>query len=137
MVGNFGGDTFFDYTAHGDAINTAARLEAANKALGTRICVSGDTVLQIPVFRGRHLGHLLLKGKSKPVEAFEPAVQGAAPDQWVTYERAYGALARGDADVLDEFRALASANPDDGVVALHLARLQDGATGTVIDLRSS
>ncbi len=40
LVGNFGGSRFFDYTAYGDTINTAARLEAANKFLGTRICVS-------------------------------------------------------------------------------------------------
>src|SRR5665213_3557462 len=38
LVGNFGGSRFFDYTAYGDTINTAARLEAANKFLGTRIC---------------------------------------------------------------------------------------------------
>ena len=44
VVGNFGGRRRFDYTAHGDAINTAARLEAANKMLGTRICVARATV---------------------------------------------------------------------------------------------
>ena len=41
LVGNFGGGRFFDYTAYGDAINIAARLQAANKFLGTRVCVSG------------------------------------------------------------------------------------------------
>ena len=40
IVGNFGGGRFFDYTAYGDTINIAARLEAANKQLGTHICVS-------------------------------------------------------------------------------------------------
>src|SRR5947207_2511166 len=40
LVGNFGGRRFFDYTAYGDTINTAASLEAADKHLGTRICVS-------------------------------------------------------------------------------------------------
>jgi adenylate cyclase len=39
IVGNFGGKRRFDYTAHGDAINTAARLEAINQRLGTTICV--------------------------------------------------------------------------------------------------
>ncbi len=34
LVGNFGGERFFDYAAYGDTINTAARLEAANKQLG-------------------------------------------------------------------------------------------------------
>ncbi len=40
IVGNFGGGRLFDYTAYGDTINAAARLEAANKTFGTRICVS-------------------------------------------------------------------------------------------------
>src|SRR5688572_23294730 len=40
IVGNFGGSRFFEYTAYGDTINTAARLESANKQLGTFVCVS-------------------------------------------------------------------------------------------------
>jgi class 3 adenylate cyclase len=36
LVGNFGGSRSFAYTAFGDTINTTARLEAANKFLGTR-----------------------------------------------------------------------------------------------------
>jgi adenylate cyclase len=41
IVGNFGGGRrFFDYTAYCDTINVSARLEGANKQLGTRICVS-------------------------------------------------------------------------------------------------
>ena len=42
-VGNFGGEVMFDYTAHGDAINTAARLESAAQPGG--ICVT-ETVHQ-------------------------------------------------------------------------------------------
>ena len=45
IVGNFGGGRFFDYTAYGDTINIAARLEAANKQLGTPICVSSDVAI--------------------------------------------------------------------------------------------
>src|SRR6202166_2981230 len=37
LVGNFGGSHFFHYTAYGHTINTAARLEGANKSLSTRI----------------------------------------------------------------------------------------------------
>jgi adenylate cyclase len=35
LVGDFGGGRHFDYTAYGETINIAARLEAANKVLGT------------------------------------------------------------------------------------------------------
>ena len=48
IVGNFGGGRFFDYTAYGDTINVAARLETANKQLGTRVCVSADLAAKVP-----------------------------------------------------------------------------------------
>jgi adenylate cyclase len=55
-VGNFGGTRFFDYTAYGDTINIAARLEVASKQLGTRICVSERVARQVGNFRGRPVG---------------------------------------------------------------------------------
>ena len=65
LVGNFGGGRFFDYTAYGDTINIAARLEAANKQFGTRICVSGSVVERIAGFRGRPVGNVLLRGPQR------------------------------------------------------------------------
>ena len=50
VVGNFGGSRMFDYTAYGDAVNTAARLESINKQLGTNICVSSKTIEQCKIF---------------------------------------------------------------------------------------
>src|SRR6478736_7666968 len=47
IVGNFGGGRFFDYTAYGDTINVTARLETANKELGTRICVSASLAKEV------------------------------------------------------------------------------------------
>ncbi len=72
IVGNFGGGRFFDYTAYGDTINVAARLEAANKQLGTRICVSAVLADKAEDFRGRPVGDLVLRGRTEALRAFEP-----------------------------------------------------------------
>ena len=76
IVGNFGGSRFFEYTAYGDTINVAARLESANKQLGTSICVSGDVAARAEGFVGRPIGDLLLKGRSEPIRALEPLTPG-------------------------------------------------------------
>jgi len=134
MIGNFGGDTLFDYTAHGEAINIAARLEAANKAIGTRICVSGETVSRIRDFHGRPVGALMLRGKTDAVEVFEPL---PADDRSAleAYSGAYQRLAAGEPGAVEAFEALAEVAPDDPVVVLHLGRLKAGETGTTLDLR--
>ncbi len=77
LVGNFGGSRFFDYTAYGDTINTAARLEAANKFLGTRICVSAAVADATENFRGRPVGDIVLRGRSEPLRAYEPLPPGS------------------------------------------------------------
>ena len=78
LVGNFGGSRFFDYTAYGDTINTAARLEAANKFLGTRICVSAAVADGTEKFQGRPVGDLMLRGRSEPLRAYEPLAAAAS-----------------------------------------------------------
>ena len=78
IVGNFGGGRFFDYTAYGDTINIAARLEAANKQLGTRICVSASAGEQ-----GRRISAAgrsatsCCAARTEPLRAFEPLTRGA------------------------------------------------------------
>jgi class 3 adenylate cyclase len=59
-------------SAYGNTINVAARLEGANKQLGTRICVSADIAAKAGNFRGRPIGELVLRGKSEVLRAFEP-----------------------------------------------------------------
>lgn len=78
LVGDFGGGRHFDYTAYGDAINVAQRLEGANKGLGTRILASAALVERIPGFQGRAVGRLVLRGRAEPVAAFEPRLAAGA-----------------------------------------------------------
>lgn len=133
IIGNFGGDTVFDYTAHGDAINTAARMESVNKHLGTRVCISAFTVAGCPDFIGRPVGTLVLKGKTKGIEAFEPLTETEAGSSAVAaYRAAFDLLERRDPGADRAFAALAASYPDDPLAALHLKRLQRGETGTTI-----
>ncbi|MBK8907488.1 MAG: response regulator [Rhodospirillales bacterium] len=134
-VGNFGGDAFFHYTAHGDAINTAARLENANKRLGTRVCVSADTVAAIPGFAGRPIGTLVLKGKDTVIKAFEPVCGDAmASDAAAAYLAAFAQLEAGDAGAMQSFAALVGRDGQDPLARFHLKRLLAGDTGTRIVL---
>jgi class 3 adenylate cyclase len=135
IVGNFGGENYFHYTAHGDAVNTAARLETANKAFGTRMCVSADTVQNIPDFVGRPIGSLTLKGKVKEIFAFEPVDQDqAGSGRLLEYLDAFGKLKDGDPGCLRAFASYVSKYDDDTLANFHLQRLLAGQISINISL---
>jgi class 3 adenylate cyclase len=135
LVGNFGGSRFFDYTAYGDTINTAARLEAANKFLGTRICVSATIANAVENFRGRPVGDLVLRGRSEPLRAYEPlsaATFGAPATS--QYGEAFAKLEAGDGSAMPAFAALVGSHAEDPLANFHLKRLLNGAKGVRMQL---
>ena len=133
VVGNFGGEAFFDYTAHGDVINTAARLESANKHLGTSICASAETKSYCPEIPFRPIGHVVLKGKTESIAAFEPSLhQGLGYCQYSDYLDAYQLMDTQDSTAEGAFNLLALRFPDDPLVQLHSQRLASGDTGSLI-----
>ena len=84
VVGDAGCDDASDYTVLGDTVNVGARLESANKVMGTSILMTertkqlvGERFLQRPV------GNLQLVGKSEGVMVFEPLAlaEKATPEQ--------------------------------------------------------
>jgi adenylate cyclase len=119
IVGNFGGEQLFDYTAYGDTINAAARLEAANKVFGARICVSAAAVARTKGFVGRPIGDLALRGRSELLRAYEP-LRDPPPDP---------------DDCAAAFAALVGARPHDPLAQYHLRRLLNGGSGIRLDLR--
>jgi len=73
VIGTVGARARKTFTAIGEAVNLAARLEALNKPLGTRILLDEATAERLPAeLPVRDLGEHAIKGFSRPVRVFTP-----------------------------------------------------------------
>jgi adenylate cyclase len=130
VIGNFGGATRIQYTALGDSMNTAARLEAANKALDSAVMASREFAEASGLGWWRAMGRVVLRGRARPVDLFEPAP--GFPDQDRASLAEASALAASDpAAALRLVEAVAARHPDDtalGNLARRMAALDEGGT---------
>lgn len=127
IVGNIGSELFFDYTAIGDSVNTASRLEGANKAFGTRLLVSETVYAELPEKLRRELvfvGRIALQGKSSPLAVYARGERerSEADDR---LEAALSLLDERNASAAGEvFDALLAEEPGYGPAAFHAAQLR-------------
>jgi adenylate cyclase len=69
-VGNMGSSQRFDYSAIGDEVNIASRLEGASKMFGVDIVASASTREEAPQFAWLEIDQVLLKNKTRPISAY-------------------------------------------------------------------
>ena len=128
VVCNFGGEGRIQYTALGDGMNTASRLESANKLLHSTILVSGEVKAETGLDIFRPLGRVVLSGRATPVEIWEPvphmpeAERRRLAELWLAFDA-------GDADALEALEALAAEREEDAALADFVYRLRQAGPG--------
>jgi adenylate cyclase len=129
VVGNMGSRNHLAYTAVGDAVNVAARLEGLSKEYGARIVIgestriaAGDSLVY------RDLDLVAVKGRDEPLGVYEVVGHAGAlaPELVRRLARYHEAIARYRDRRWDEaaarLDALAAEAPDDGPIALYRRR---------------
>jgi adenylate cyclase len=124
IVGDVGLRSKLDYTAYGDAVNAAARLEAANKELGSSICVGPAAAARCDASTLRPLGVISVRGRDEALAVFEPWPENMPAEWRQSYSAAFTLIDSDPPRAAALFDELAARAPGDPVTHLIAKRLR-------------
>lgn len=133
ILARVGASLHHEYRLVGDAVNTASRIEALSKHLGTRLLISAEMLDGLNELLLRPVGSFVLAGKSAAVDLCEPlarVVDATAEQHWLcgAFADALAAYrARRWADAASAWSAILARCPDDGPSRFYLQRARGHA----------
>jgi adenylate cyclase len=127
IVGDVGLSSKLDYTAYGDAVNAAARFEAANKDLASSICIGPTAAARCDAKSLRPLGNINVRGRDEPLAVYEPWPADWSSEAIEQYRAAFALIQTEPTRAAEAFEALSGQYEQDRVSKRMAVRIRTKA----------